>query len=114
MTPLLVDMGANNDVTVTSGAITETNSTAILSDTASMVVDLAAIEVTQNTIAGDTTSIDGKITACNTGAVVLAAGTAAIGTVGVTSGPGSASSAATAFDSYTQVAVNLTTVQIKS
>ena len=37
------------------------------------VVDLAAIEVLQTTIAGDTTSIDGKITACNTGAVVLAA-----------------------------------------
>lgn len=32
-----------------------------------------------STIAGDTTSIDGKITACNTGAVVLAAGSAEIG-----------------------------------
>lgn len=31
------------------------------------------------TIAGDTTSIDGNITACNTGAVVLATGSAAIG-----------------------------------
>jgi hypothetical protein len=51
---VLVNMGANNDVTVTSGAITETNS---------------------GTIAGDTTSIDGKITACNTGAVVVASGT---------------------------------------
>jgi len=39
------------------------------------VVDLAAIEVLQTTIAGDTTSIDGKITACNTGAVVLSSGT---------------------------------------
>lgn len=32
-----------------------------------------------STIAGDTTSLDSKITACNTGAVVLAAGTAEIG-----------------------------------
>jgi len=39
------------------------------------VVDLAAIEVLQTTIADDTTSIDGKITACNTGAVVLSSGT---------------------------------------
>lgn len=37
------------------------NSDAILTDT--------------NTIAGDTTSIDGKITACNTGAVVISSGT---------------------------------------
>tara|TARA_R110000765_G_scaffold223037_1_gene327122 strand:+ start:12476 stop:14686 length:2211 start_codon:yes stop_codon:yes gene_type:complete len=41
---LTVDLGANNDVTVTSGAITETNSTAILTDTAAMVVDLASIQ----------------------------------------------------------------------
>ena len=46
-----------------------------------MATDLAAIEVLQGTIAGDTTSLDGKVTACNTGAVVLAAGSAAIGTV---------------------------------
>lgn len=38
------------------------------------------------TIAGDTTSIDGKITACNTGAVVLAAGANSIGTLGANSG----------------------------
>ena len=49
-------------------------------------VDLAAIEVLQTTIAGDTTSIDGKITACNTGAVVLAAGSASIGKLGANSG----------------------------
>lgn len=54
-------------VVVASGAITETNSTAILADTASMDTNLG-------TIAGDTTSIDGKITACNTGAVVVASG----------------------------------------
>ena len=33
------------------------------------------------TIAGDTTSVDGKITACNTGAVVLASGSASVGKV---------------------------------
>lgn len=60
-----VDLGGNNDVTVTSGAITETNS---------------------GTIAGDTTSIDGKITACNTGAVVLAAGTAVFGKLAANDG----------------------------
>jgi hypothetical protein len=38
------------------------------------------------TIAGDTTSVDGKITACNTGAVVLAAGSAAIGKLAANSG----------------------------
>jgi len=38
------------------------------------------------TIAGDTTSVDGKITACNTGAVVLAAGTAGIGKLTANSG----------------------------
>lgn len=38
------------------------------------------------TIAGDTTSIDGKITACNTGAVVLATGSAAIGKLAANSG----------------------------
>lgn len=48
------------------------NSDAILADT--------------GTIAGDTTSIDSKITACNTGAVVLAAGTAAFGKLSANSG----------------------------
>jgi hypothetical protein len=49
-------------------------------------VDLAAIEVLQTTIAGDTSSLDAKITACNTGAVVLAAGSASIGKLGANSG----------------------------
>lgn len=38
-------------------------------DTGAMVIDLAAIEVLQTTIAGDTTSIDSKITACDTGSI---------------------------------------------
>lgn len=56
---LLVNLGTNNDVTVT-GTVAVTN---------------AGI-----------TSIDGKITACNTGAVVLAAGVAAIGKLVANSG----------------------------
>ena len=58
---------------------TQATAASILEDTALMVTDLAAIEVTQGTIAGDTTSLDSKVTACNTEAVVLAAGTAEIG-----------------------------------
>ena len=54
MTPVTVDLGANNDVTVTSGTITETNSTEILADTASIDTNMA-------TVAGDTTSLDTKI-----------------------------------------------------
>jgi len=54
-------------VVVASGDITETNSAAILADTASIDTNAA-------TIASDTTSIDGKITACNTGAIVVASG----------------------------------------
>ena len=63
--------------------------TTIDTDTGAMVTDLAAIEVLLTaanvdhaanevlltTIAGDTTSLDGKVTACNTGAVVLSSGT---------------------------------------
>jgi len=46
-------------------------------------VDHAANEVLLGTIAGDTTSLDSKVTACNTGAVVLAGGSANIGDVDV-------------------------------
>ena len=45
-----------------------------------------AILTNTGTIAGDTTSIDSKITACNTGAVVLAAGTASIGKLAANDG----------------------------
>lgn len=48
--------------------------------------DLNVTEANSATIAGDTTSIDGKITACNTGAVVLAAGTAAYGKLAANDG----------------------------
>jgi hypothetical protein len=38
-------------------------------DTGAIATDIAALEVLQTTIAGDTTSIDGKITACDTGSI---------------------------------------------
>ena len=47
---------------------------------------LGTIDTDTGVIAGDTTSIDGKITACNTGAVVLATGSAAIGKLAANSG----------------------------
>ncbi len=58
--------------------------TANLSATDNAVLD--NIDADTTTIAEDTTSIDGKITACNTGAVVLAAGSAAIGKLAANSG----------------------------
>jgi hypothetical protein len=50
------------------------------------VVDLAAIEVLATAGNASLVSIDGKITAVNTGAVVLAAGTAAFGKLAANSG----------------------------
>lgn len=47
---------------------------------------LGTIDTDIGVIAGDTTSIDGKITACNTGAVVLATGSAVIGKLAANSG----------------------------
>ncbi len=47
---------------------------------------LGTIDTDTGVIAGDTTSIDGKITACNTGAVVLATGSAAIGKLAANTG----------------------------
>ena len=62
--------------------------TANLSATDNAVLD--TIDAVLDTIAGDTTSVDGKITACNTGAVVLAASDGTdIGDVDVASLPAS-------------------------
>lgn len=63
---LLVNLGSNNDITgtVTANAGTNLNTSALALETGGNLA----------TIAGDTTSIDGKITACNTGAVVVASG----------------------------------------
>lgn len=60
--PMPVDLGTNNDVTVTSGAITETNSTAILADTAAINAKMVS-----GTIIGDvnvigTVPVSGSVT----------------------------------------------------
>ncbi len=76
---LLCDTAGHLQVDVISAPTTTVSGTvtANLSATDNAVLDV---------IAGDTTSIDGKITACNTGAVVLAAGSAAIGKLAANSG----------------------------
>ncbi len=61
---------------------------------------LTTIDSDTDTIAGDTTSIDGKITACDTGAVDIISVPRSI------MGP---AEPGTAVDLYTQVAINLTT-----
>lgn len=61
---LLVNLGANNDVTV-AGVSTAANQT-------SEIALLTTIDADTGNIATSTASIDGKITACNTGAVVVA------------------------------------------
>jgi hypothetical protein len=60
----LVNLGTNNDVTVTSGTVTANAGT-------NLNTSALALETGGNlaTIAGDTTSIDGKITACDTGSI---------------------------------------------
>lgn len=109
-TPVVVDLGANNDVTATLGAETTKvigtvniaaaqTVAAVTSITNAVAVTNAGITTIAGAVAGTEmqvdvltmpstavtnagiTSIDGKITACNTGAVVLAAGTAEIGNV---------------------------------
>ncbi len=84
---LLVDADGHLQCDVVSGAITETNSAAILADTASLdtkitacntgavvVASGAITETNSAAILADTASLDTKITACNTGAVVVASG----------------------------------------
>jgi hypothetical protein len=61
-------------ITLPSGAATEAKQDVIEATLTAIETDIAALEVLQTTIAGDTTSIDGKITACNTGAVVVSSG----------------------------------------
>jgi hypothetical protein len=66
-------------VSLPTGASTAANQTTLIGH-----VD--GIEALLTTIDADTSSIDGKITACNTGAVVLAAGTATFGKLAANSG----------------------------
>lgn len=79
--------------TLATGASTAANQTTIIGHVdgietllGTIDADTSNIATDSSTIAGDTTSIDGKITACNTGAVVLAAGSAAIGKLAANSG----------------------------
>ena len=84
--PLSVDSsGYLNTATTIAGSATETKQDTIITKLTEANVDHAANEVLLGTIAGDTTSLDSKVTACNTGAVVLAAGSANIGDVDVVS-----------------------------
>jgi hypothetical protein len=66
-----------------TGAATQATLATIDADTGSMLTLIGTIDTDTGAIAASTASIDGKITACNTGAVVLAAGTANIGDVDV-------------------------------
>jgi len=68
---ITVDGTVTAELSATDNAVLD----AMVVDLAALEVDLAAIEVLQTTIAGDTTSLDSKVTACNTGAVVVASGT---------------------------------------
>lgn len=72
---LKVDLGADNDVTV-SGTVTANAGTDL--NTSALALEAGNLA----TIAGDTTSLDGKITACNTGAVVVASGSITVANAG--------------------------------
>ena len=67
---LKVNLGADNDVTVTSGAITETNSTAILADTASMDTNLTTLA---GAVTGTEMQVDVVTSALPSGAATSAA-----------------------------------------
>jgi hypothetical protein len=81
MTPLVVDGSASTQPV--SGTVTANAGTGTFAVSASALplpsgAATSALQSTGNaslaTIAGDTTSLDGKVTACNTGAVVVASG----------------------------------------
>ncbi len=81
MTPLVVDGSASTQPV--SGTVTANAGTGTFAVSASALplpsgASTSALQTTGNaslaTIAGDTTSLDGKVTACNTGAVVVASG----------------------------------------
>jgi len=76
---LLVNIGSNNDVTVTGTVDLGAVDNAVLDSIQTNTSDCA---INTNAIGVDTTSIDGKIVACDTGAVVVSSGsiTAELGT----------------------------------
>jgi hypothetical protein len=87
LTSLQVDVNGalytNTDVTLIAGVAIATGTGVVgagtqrvtLADNDVAVALLTTIDTDTGVIAGDTTSIDGKITACDTGAVVIASGT---------------------------------------
>jgi hypothetical protein len=77
---------AGTDVVGGAGAVAAGVQRVTLASDDPAVALLGTIDTDTGVIAGDTTSIDGKITACNTGAVVLAAGSAAFGKLAANSG----------------------------
>jgi len=73
-------------ISLPTGAATSANQTTIIGHVDGIETLLGTIDADTGSIATSATSIDGKITACNTGAVVLAAGTAAFGKLASNSG----------------------------
>jgi len=73
-------------ISLPTGAATSANQTTIIGHVDGIETLLGTIDADTGSIATSATSIDGKITACNTGAVVLAAGTAAFGKLAANSG----------------------------
>lgn len=73
-------------VSLPTGASTAANQSTIIGHLDGVETLLGTIDTDTGAIATSAASIDGKITACNTGAVVLAAGTAGIGKLTANSG----------------------------
>lgn len=69
------DGTASGDMASNAGAVGATVPRVTLASDDPAVALLGAIDTDTGVIAGDTTSLDGKITACNTGAVVISSGT---------------------------------------
>ena len=77
---------AGTDVSANAGVLTAQTLRVTIATDDEVNNLLGTIDTDTGVIAGDTTSIDGKITACNTGAVVLATGSAAIGKLAANTG----------------------------
>lgn len=85
---VIANLGAiDNAVLDTIDAVLDTINAKLVTGTVIGDVNLGATDnAVLDVIAGDTTSLDGKVTACNTGAVVLATGSAAIGKLAANTG----------------------------
>jgi len=85
---ITANLGAtDNAVLDTIDAVLDAINAKLVTGTVIGDVNLGATDnAVLDVIAGDTTSLDGKVTACNTGAVVLATGSAAIGKLAANTG----------------------------